>query len=43
MLMRGLGSGGGVVRGVVDIQGGGGGGNAKERVSRGWHLCRHQV
>ena len=41
MLMRGSGSGGGVVRCVVDIQGGGG--VAKERVSRGWHLCRHQV
>ena len=41
MLMRGSGSGGGVVRCVVDFQGGGG--DAKERVSRGWHLCRHQV
>ena len=42
MLMRGSGSGGGVVRCVVDIQGGGGG-VIQKRVSRGWHLCRHQV
>ena len=34
MLMRGSGSGGGVVRCVVDIQGGGGGGYAKESVQR---------